>query len=88
MIIVGAFYILTAFWIVYLWMLFEATCHRASHGGWFAWLYLKGGLSECICGSVDRPRQRGVIGPLYRPAIALLFAVAQVVYLHRASQSA
>jgi len=33
-IIVGAFYILTAFWIVYLWMLFRATCHRASHGGW------------------------------------------------------
>lgn len=86
--IVGAFYILTVLWVVYLWMLFRGR-ESPSLARWMARLAVieSAASLNAAAGVLVALLTSGVVGSPYRPGIALLFAVAQFVYLYNAAKA-
>ncbi len=85
-VIVGAFYLLTLFWIIYLWLLFrdrEPTATKLAK--WMARLAAVEGAAalNTFAAALIALFTSGISASLYRPVIALAFAIWQVVYLHR-----
>ena len=84
-VVVGAFYLLTVLWIVYLWLLFRDRMTKASaFARWMARLAaLEGAASlNAAAGALMALVGGAFTLSLYRPVLALAFSVAQVVYLH------
>jgi hypothetical protein len=91
-IVVGTFYVLTAFWIVYLWLLFRGRIATASNlARWMARLSILESVSalNLAAGALIGLFSGGFTLSLYRPILALAFAISQFVYLnHSAGRSA
>ncbi len=88
-VVVGAFYVLTALWIFYLWLLYRDRGRTPPLlTKWMARLAALEGAAalNSAAGALIALFSSGITLSIYQPVIALVFAIAQVVYLHRASQ--
>lgn len=81
---VGAFYALTAFWIVFLWLLFRGRHAAAARiAPWMAGLAVLEGAAylNLAAGALIGVFLSARVEPLFRPLIGITYAVAQVVCL-------
>lgn len=86
--IVGTFYLLTAMWMVFLWLQYRGR-RAPALATWMARLAVIEGAGplNSLAGALIVLFTSGIAGPIFRPSIALAYAIAQVVYLHQTAKA-